>query len=67
MNEKTITAKSKADAMIKRLTGGKEVYNLIKDEFENNFLISGQQISYWTDQFRVQIPMDNLTPQMIQE
>jgi hypothetical protein len=61
------TAKSKADAMIKRLVGGREVYDLMKADFEQNFLISGKPMSEWVEEFRVTIPTDNLTPQMIQE
>jgi len=67
MTDKVITAKSKADQMIKRLAGGGEVYNLMKGEFESNFLINGQAISVWIEKFRVTLPMDNLTPGIIQE
>lgn len=64
---KVQSAQSKATAMMKRLMGGTEVYNLVKNEFEQNFLISGKPIKEWTQQFRVTIPTDNLTPAMIQE
>jgi len=61
------SAKMKADAMLHRLVGGHDVYRIMKEDFEQHFFISGKTLGDWIEVFRVEIPTDNLTPQLIQE
>ena len=58
------TAEDKAKILLSKLMSGKEVHKIFAEHMKEQLLINGKQMSFWEKHFRIEIPVDNLTPSM---
>ena len=58
------TAEDKAKILLSKLMSGKEVHKIFAEHMKEQLLINGKQMDFWEKHFRIEIPVDNLTPSM---
>ena len=62
-----LTSKAKADLIMAKVLRGKDVAEALNKAFEQQDMIAGHSAEYWREHFKINIPTDNMTPQLAVE
>lgn len=62
-----LTSKAKADLIMSKVLRGKDVAEALNKAFEQQYMIAGHSAEYWREHFKIDLPTENMTPQLAVE
>jgi hypothetical protein len=62
-----LTPKAQAEQLLENLLKGREVHEMFSERMRKRLPISGKNIDYWEEKFRMAIPTDNMNPTICKE